>query len=904
MTARPLLPLHDRRILTVDEAASAIEPGGRRLRIALLADDRHAADVVLDHIRSIKRHSRHHIIVINPIHSHGDWVLRALNVDAILIHYSICILYDYFLPPPIVAAVKAFPGPKVQIIQDEFRWINRMTRRMAELGIRAVFSSLTPDNIERVYHHEHLAGVRFVSGLPGYVSERLRRLPIVPLVDRPHHLVYRGRPLPIFLGTFAQEKVGIGLQALKMAETYDLKIDCKLSEEDRVYGRHWNDLLMKGRAALATEGGATVFDFDETIERDVESFQRDNPAANTGDIWENVVKPLDGRIVHKTITPRVLEAVMCRTALVMYPGEYRGILQPWEHYLPLERDGSNEAEVARRLKDDDALRAMIDRAYHRIADDPALQFKRYVTAIDSVLDTLVAEADIASAASSRGALPLAGTVPVAAAAATWMLVVEGRLAALRDHTDRLQRRAEVFLKLHVLGRSSVPNTTTDGRLNILLLCEVQRRNAPTVADHVFALRDHSRHNITVFSWRRWLPRGLDLSRFDALIVHYSLVACLDSYIGHEMRNAIRSFRGFKAAFVQDDYRFVNDTIAALTDMKINALFGLAPEPVIDQIYPPDKLPGVVRETVLAGYVPTELCDRSVPSYEARPIDVGYRARKVPAWLGALSQEKWLIADRFGKDAAAYGLKCDISTRERDRIYGEAWISFVSSCKAMLGTESGASVIDFTGEIQKNVEAHLLREPDASFEALRDLNFRDIDGKVVLQVISPRCFEAAALRTLMILYEGSYSGRLQPWRHYVPLKKDHSNMDEVVAVLRDPAKATAIIERAYAEVALNPDNSFEAMVRQFDRVIDEHFRPEMRAAAPPYSDSQIEAFRMRMYAGSALRTIRAKLRNRIAVGLNLVARTVKAGLDLLPPSISVKLRGPLRTAWRAFLGMWF
>src|SRR5262249_53162455 len=92
------------------------------------------------------------------------------------------------------------------------------------------------------------------------------------------------------------------------------------------------------------------------------------------------------------------------------------------------------------------------------------------------------------------------------------------------------------------------------------------------------------------------------------------------------------------------------------------------------------------------------------------------------------------------------------------------------------------------------------------------------NNVVIQVISPRCFEAAALRTLMILYPGLYSGILEPWRHYVPLKRDHSNMDEVVAVVRDPIRAQKIIDAAYHEVALNPRYSFLAMVEEFDRDI--------------------------------------------------------------------------------------
>src|SRR5690606_11640045 len=153
----------------------------------------------------------------------------------------------------------------------------------------------------------------------------------------------------------------------------------------------------------------------------------------------------------------------------------------------------------------------------------------------------------------------------------------------------------------------------------------------------------------------------------------------------------------------------------------------------------------------------------------------------------------------------YGLVCDISYREEDRLYGNAWIKFLSRCKAVLGVESGASVFDFTGDIQRNVERHLARDPTATFETLRDLYFRDAEGKISLAQISPRSFESAALRTLMILYDGEYSGILVPWRHYVPLRKDHSNMDEVVAALRDPVRCREIVDCAYREVALDPRN---------------------------------------------------------------------------------------------------
>ena len=362
------------------------------------------------------------------------------------------------------------------------------------------------------------------------------------------------------------------------------------------------------------------------------------------------------------------------------------------------------------------------------------------------------------------------------------------------------------------------------RLHILLLCNFGPGTASTIVDHIQAFPRYSQHRIYVLSIFGDLPNWLDLSRFDGVIVHYSLIACNDHYVSADARRRIREFSGFKAAFVQDDYRWINDTVNALAYMRITALFPLAGPDIIDLVYSPDKLPGVHRETVLTGYVPEELTRRQVKPLAERPIDVGYRARKVPMWIGSHTLQKWQIADRFLADAPRYGLRVDISYREEDRIYGEAWIEFISNCKATLGTESGASVCDFTGDIQRNVEAHLKQHPEASFEEVRDLYFKDVDGKIMMNVISPRTFEAACLRTLMILYDGYYSGILKPWRHYVPLRRDHSNMDEVVAILRDPIRAQEVIDTAFQEIALNPAYTFRAMVHRIDEVIAATFQP--------------------------------------------------------------------------------
>jgi hypothetical protein len=218
---------------------------------------------------------------------------------------------------------------------------------------------------------------------------------------------------------------------------------------------------------------------------------------------------------------------------------------------------------------------------------------------------------------------------------------------------------------------------------------------------------------------------------------------------------------------------------------------------------------------------------------------------------------------------------------------------------MLGVESGASVFDFTGDIQRAADAHAAREPKVSFEKLRDLYFSDHEGKIILNQISPRCFEAAALKTLMILYEGEYSGRMTAGRHYVALKKDHSNHSEVVAVLKDPRRAEAIIDAAYREVACNPSNTFAAFVREFDQAIVGAFRPSMTARLSPLNDAEFKrlsspsvATRLRWWRrrivegsyrflfGTLLHRARPETRERVQTWLKFCLRPLRDALAQL------------------------
>lgn len=820
---------------SVDTAAQEANANGARRHVLLLANTSFGRHVVQDHIAAIRGYSRHRVTVVNPTELRLGWSVKWSNFDAVIIHYSICILFDKYLPPPLREFVRRFRGPKIQIIQDECRWVNRMTREIADLGINAVFSSLTLENLPRVYHHDCLRGVRFYSSLPGYVAERYLDISVPRIADRRLHLVYRGQQLAPWYGKGAKEKHEIGKHALSMAAKFGLAADIKTREEDRVFGDGWVRHLTLGKAVLGTEGGVSVFDFDESAEKGAREYMALHPEASWDEVWERVVRPYEGNIVHRTITPRIFESILCRTALVLYPGDFRGHLEPWQHYIPLARDASNESEVARLLRDDSYLQKLVDRAHAHVVADPALQFAHYVAAIDVAIDHQWRLQN-----SSRPQMPLAFSPPrkfVESLERLWLAHEPG--ARVLGFLKRIGLRLRRLLGLAAIAvirpgelmgairfaRMKAPNIAADGApaepMNVLVIGDFWSRRISTVRDHLAAFRSYSRNRICFVTSRTHARLGVDFSVFDVLVLHYSVIITNESYISSSLADQIRNFRGYKVLFIQDEYRGVDRTVAAIADLGVDVVYSAVNEDVRDLIYYHETIRDVRRKTTFTGFVPEDLTSISMLKYEERGIDVGYRTCRQRASLGATGQEKWRIGEYFKRDAGRYGLTCDIEYQESKRIYGSRWVDFVMNCKAMLGSESSVSFIDFDGTMQPRLDAYEDAHPHETAAEIQAKFLGTDDGKLVINVISPRCFEAAALRTLMILYPGRYSGILQPWRHYVPLERDHSNMDEVVALLRDPHAAQRMIDAAYYEVALNPKYSFREMVADFDRDLQEY-----------------------------------------------------------------------------------
>jgi|GEM_PF-1867731 len=379
--------LGGRRYFDLREVPTLFAAPDKVLRLLMLADNLHPANVVQDHIRSFSEFSTHCVSVVNTRSVKRPDPATVSDYDALLIHYSIFVIAETYLSEAWQEFISRFPGPVAVIHEDEYQRIDAFTQKFAELGVQAVFSCLdSKETLERVYGKSALPrDTLFFCCLPGYVVPQLLCTSPPPISERPFDIIYRGRTLRPELGRFAQEKRQIGEQVLAVAPVNGLICDISSAEEDRIYGSQWQQFLMSGKAMLGVEGGASIFDFDGAISEAVAAYEEAHPYAEFDEIWTSVLAKHEGNIEFRTITPKFFEAIAAKTVLVLYPGKYSNVLIPNRHFIPLERDGSNIADVVAKLKDVSYLQEMADRTYKEILPKAELGTKFYVNQIDRVL---------------------------------------------------------------------------------------------------------------------------------------------------------------------------------------------------------------------------------------------------------------------------------------------------------------------------------------------------------------------------------------------------------------------------------------------------------------------------------------------------------------------------------------
>lgn len=322
----------------------------------------------------------------------------------------------------------------------------------------------------------------------------------------------------------------------------------------------------------------------------------------------------------------------------------------------------------------------------------------------------------------------------------------------------------------------------------------------TTIDHLESFREHLPHaDVQYLHFQQPLPKEFEQISPDLFIINYDFLnyrfTPLWPYIKNRHKKIAQS-AGKVVAIAQDDF-WANKLLDNwCMDWEVDRIL----TPIsndLDVLYP-RSIKTKEFQTALTGYVKSGPIPQTALLRD-RPIDLGQRVRDMPPHLGRLAQAKSKQAVVMATAATSAGFNVDVSTRVEDSFIGAAWFDFLSSCKFTVGMKGGASLHDPYGLTHTKVQAYLARHPAAGFDEIERKCFKGRDMKHAFTAISPRLFEASLAGTCQILERDDYLGVLQPWRDYIPLEPDFSNMNEVVSTMRDHDKCQEIV--ANARIAL-------------------------------------------------------------------------------------------------------
>lgn len=276
------------------------------------------------------------------------------------------------------------------------------------------------------------------------------------------------------------------------------------------------------------------------------------------------------------------------------------------------------------------------------------------------------------------------------------------------------------------------------------------------------------------------------------IADYDLIVVSHAATGDDMTRLLETRNGFArrkgklAVFIGNEYDLMSDKITFISETGAEYICTQLPLDTARWLYA-----GCVAGTILP--LPHALNpERFHPlSDSRRDIDIGFIGDIYFPWVGDI--ERTNLIQFFSDKGKLFNLNCFIATQRLD---GDNWNLFLNACKGIIGAESGTYYLNGKGELLRQAKEYMHSYPETSFHQLYNLFFRDVENPVSGKAISSRHFEPIGTKTCQLLLEGHYNGILKPDEHYIPIRRDLSNVVEAIGKLRDTGYRQMIADQSY------------------------------------------------------------------------------------------------------------
>lgn len=360
------------------------------------------------------------------------------------------------------------------------------------------------------------------------------------------------------------------------------------------------------------------------------------------------------------------------------------------------------------------------------------------------------------------------------------------------------------------------------RLNILVLHGLGAASTDAEREQLEAFVRHSRHAVyylpipEIGSLLTSVTKA-DFSIYDVILVHPSLDVSAPGNAPQAVTHILRDFNGVKVLFLEHEHEHVNATHDTITSLQIDIVYTRLSEHDIEQIYPAAKLHGTRFEPVLAGYVPeASYIDLHSRDLDRREFAICHRGWPRPPHGEDGNQARNWLGSRIRILAEAEGIPVNPETNTGKELRGEGWYDVLGNSRGMLHLETGSR--DFDEDYSLAVRAP--NDVDVPYAEFQQSSVTTSERPTRSDQISPTILEAVRLRVALVLLEGSYLGILSPDAHYIPLKRDLSNLREVFDKLDDVELLERITALAHEKLVASGRYSYASLISRVDTHIDQ------------------------------------------------------------------------------------
>lgn len=369
-------------------------------------------------------------------------------------------------------------------------------------------------------------------------------------------------------------------------------------------------------------------------------------------------------------------------------------------------------------------------------------------------------------------------------------------------------------------------------------------------DWIDAFREHPNFKavcVNVFNGSKnlFLDIRNKIENYELIVLHHSMNGDTLKYLNPFLA-ALKNRRGRLVSFVGNEVNLptigMAPKIKNLQEIEADVIATQLLEEAGQWLYQDCKKSKII--SLPHALNPKVFCSKV--DFKNRKIDIGTRSARYGVYIG--DDDRNSIIQFFHKRSPELGWIVDLGLDRHavSRFNREEWAGFLSLCKATLSTEAGSFFLEKDDQIVKNIQEFLTKKsikfvlPYESFARKvyrqviphfirksiisvlkdrlievdsidQDCNFNQIYEKffmpaqkapVYTKAISSRHFDAIGTKTLHIMYPGRYNDILIPGKHFFELKRDHSNIEQLKALLLDEDSVRKITEAAYSHVITN------------------------------------------------------------------------------------------------------